>query len=90
MDIYIDESGNFAPYTKQNPIYSVSFIFAEDRTGDGDAIGLGTFHVDAETAFQGDADDVVALEEGGVDADPIGGDILSRWWPRSGIPGLGG
>ena len=29
LDIYIDESGNFAPYTKQNPIYSVSFVFVE-------------------------------------------------------------
>lgn len=29
LDIYIDESGNFAPFTKQNPIYSVSFVFVE-------------------------------------------------------------
>lgn len=29
LDIYIDESGNFAPFTKQNPVYSVSFVFVE-------------------------------------------------------------
>ena len=29
LDIYIDESGNFAPYYRQNSIYSVSFVFME-------------------------------------------------------------
>ena len=29
IDVYIDESGNFAPFTKQNPVYSVAFVFVE-------------------------------------------------------------
>ena len=29
LDIYIDESGNFAPYSRQNPIHLVSFVFVE-------------------------------------------------------------
>ena len=29
LHIYVDESGNFAPYSKQNPVYSVAFVFSE-------------------------------------------------------------
>ena len=29
LDVYIDESGNFAPFSSFNRIYSVSFVFAE-------------------------------------------------------------
>ena len=31
IDIYIDESGNFAPFAKQNPVYEVESLAADSK-----------------------------------------------------------
>ena len=52
LDIYIDESGDFSLFTKENPLYSVAFIMVKKDDGNDSAISKFNKHLD--NLFGGD------------------------------------
>ena len=52
LDIYIDESGDFSFFTKENPLYSVAFIMVEKDDDNDSAISKFNKHLD--NLFGGD------------------------------------
>lgn len=38
LDIYIDESGDFSPASKENPLYSIAFVLVEKENNNENAI----------------------------------------------------
>ena len=45
LHVYIDESGDLSPYSKQNPLYSVAFVFVEDKLIDQNPTRLFQRHL---------------------------------------------
>ena len=52
LDIYIDESGDFSVFTKQNPLYSVAFIMVKKDDDNDSAINRFDNYLD--NLFGGD------------------------------------